>query len=158
MIQNKVLTVNEILEKGIEFSGDVCFSGEYGQQIFDAPLEAGGKPINGIIYETYKNGNIKYYQYYKNGFADGDYVLFYESGEIKELCVMKNGSKWGGDESYFENGNKKRVEQCKFGIILSFKEFDVDGNLIGIKEEPNSIEKKILTKFQKIFEKENQSG
>ncbi|MCM3700718.1 hypothetical protein [Paenibacillus macerans] len=51
------LTEEEVLLNGIEFTGDVCFSGEFGDQVFDKPMEEGGKPITGLVFEKYNNGN-----------------------------------------------------------------------------------------------------
>ena len=41
-----------VLERGIEFNGEVCYSGEFGQQVCTKEVEDGGIPINGIIYEN----------------------------------------------------------------------------------------------------------
>ena len=51
MEKESILTEEVILQKGIEFIGEVCYLGEYVQQVFNKPMEDGGKPINGIIYE-----------------------------------------------------------------------------------------------------------
>lgn len=45
MLKLNIKTKAEILKEGIEFSGDVCFSGEYGQQVYDKEMEDGGHPI-----------------------------------------------------------------------------------------------------------------
>ena len=95
MLKLNIKTKDEILKEGIEFSGDVCFSGEYGQQVYDKEMEDGGHPITGLVYEKDEIGNILYYAFYDDGVQNGDYVSFYESGEIKEMHVMRNGAKWG---------------------------------------------------------------
>lgn len=41
MVNIKVLSQEKIVEKGIEFVGDICYSGEYGQQVFDKYMEEG---------------------------------------------------------------------------------------------------------------------
>ena len=46
----KTLSVEEVLKEGIEFAGDVCYSGEYGQQVYSEPMEDGGEPITGLLY------------------------------------------------------------------------------------------------------------
>lgn len=154
--ENKMLKLNiktkaEILKEGIEFSGDVCFSGEYGQQVYDKEMEDGGHPITGVVYERDKAGNILYYAFYDNGVQNGDYVSFYESGEIKEMYVMRNGAKWGESVLLYENGEPKHIEECQYGIVLSYKDFDMEGQLVKEKKEPSEYEKKLLNKFQKVY-------
>lgn len=154
--ENKMLKLNiktkaEILKEGIEFSGDVCFSGEYGQQVYDKEMEDGGHPITGVVYEKDKAGNILYYAFYDNGVQNGDYVSFYESGEIKEMYVMRNGAKWGESVLLYENGEPKHIEECQYGIVLSYKDFDMEGQLVKEKKEPSEYEKKLLNKFQKVY-------
>nr|WP_320985926.1 hypothetical protein [Enterocloster clostridioformis] len=153
MVELKVKTREEILKDGIEFAGDVCFSGENGQQVYNKEMEDGGQPITGLIYEKDNNGNILYYAYYEDGVKNGDYVSFYESGKIKEMSIMKAGSKWGESVVLYENERIKCMEECKYGIILKYKEFDADGILIKEKKEPNDIEKGLLEKFQSAYEK-----
>lgn len=79
MIKNiNILSEDKVFENGIEFAGDVCFSGIYGQQVYTRPMEEGGEPLAGLLYERYKNGHIVYYSYYKNGAKNGEFVRFYE--------------------------------------------------------------------------------
>lgn len=153
MLKLKVKTKEEILKEGIEFAGDVCFSGEYGQQVYNKEMEDGGYPITGIVYEKDNNENILYYAFYEDGVQNGDYVSFYESGKIKEMSIMRAGSKWGESVALYENGKIKHIEECKYGIILTYKDFDVEGKLIKEKKEPNRNEKELLDKFQSVYEK-----
>ena len=38
----KYLSQREVVKIGIEFAGDVCYSGEYGQQVYTKESEDGG--------------------------------------------------------------------------------------------------------------------
>lgn len=49
----KYLSVAEVVSRGTEFTGDVCYSGEYGQQVYTKEDIDGGIPIEGILYETW---------------------------------------------------------------------------------------------------------
>lgn len=153
MLKLKVKTREEILKEGIEFAGDVCFSGEHGEQVYNKEMEDGGYPITGLVYEKDNKGNILYYAFYENGVKNGEYVSFYESGKTKEMCMMKAGSKWGESVVLYENGRIKHIEECKHGITLNYKDFDTEGKLIREKKEPNYNEKKLLDKFQSVYEK-----
>lgn len=147
-----ILLKDEILLEGIEFTGDVCYSGEYGQQVFNLPMEEGGQPITGLIYEKYSNENINYYCFYKNGIPDGEYVTFYESGKIKSYCIMEQGSILGEHIVLYENGRAKLQEQCKYGIVISSKEFNEEGVIVKEKKEPNSFEIGLLEKYERLYE------
>lgn len=151
MLKLNIKTKDEILKEGIEFSGDVCFSGEYGQQVYDKEMEDGGHPITGLVYEKDEIGNILYYAFYDDGVQNGDYVSFYESGEIKEMHVMRNGAKWGESVLLYKNRKPKHIEECKYGIVLSYRDFDIEGRLVKEKKEPSEYEKQLINKFQKVY-------
>ncbi|WP_058487071.1 toxin-antitoxin system YwqK family antitoxin [Defluviitalea phaphyphila] len=149
----RVLSQNEVLEKGIEFDGDyVCYSGEYGEQVYKLPMEEGGHPVNGLLYEKYDNGNIKYYSYYKDGIPNGEYVEFYDTGEIRRYCIMDGGQVLGEDIIWYKNGNIKLRRYWKYGIEISYEKFDEKGNIISRKIEPNDTEKELLETFKKLYE------
>lgn len=42
MIDVNILRMEDVLLTGIEFTDDVCFSGNSGQEVFDKPIEDGG--------------------------------------------------------------------------------------------------------------------
>ncbi|GMQ59692.1 hypothetical protein AN1V17_40920 [Vallitalea sediminicola] len=151
-MNKSILSQDEVLKKGIEFTGDVCYSGEYGQQVYNLPIEEGGKPITGYVYEKYNNGNINYYCYYENGIKDGECIDFYETGKLKRHCMMEKGQILGKNYIWYENGNIKTKEFCKYGIVMSYKKFDEDGNIIDSKKEPNHVEKSLLEKYERLYE------
>lgn len=78
----KFLSKDEILKNGIEFAGEVCYSGEYGEQVYTKEMDEGGIPVEGILYERYDNGNIIYYEFCKEGISNGPCVYFYENGRV----------------------------------------------------------------------------
>lgn len=150
MEKKNVLTEEKILEIGIEFSDDVCYSGEYGQQIFDKPMQDEGKPIEGVVYERYENGHVQYYAYYKNGIANGISIEFYESGSLKSKCIMDRGTVNGEKIIWFEDGKIKSRKNCKYGLIIEDYEWDEDGNLINEKKDLTEGEKIIFDKYEKL--------
>ena len=43
----------------------------------------------------------------------------------KEMSIMKAGSKWGEAIVLHENGKIKHIEECRYGIILNYKDFNI---------------------------------
>lgn len=148
-----ILSYEEVIKVGIEFSGDVCYSGEYGQQVCTNETDKGGIPVEGILYELYPNGNLNYYACYKNGVSHGERIRFYESGAIKSYCIMDSGTIDGDNTEWYESGSVKCKEFCKHGLVLWRKEFDIEGNLISEKKELTEQEKPIYEKREKHYEK-----
>lgn len=148
----KYLSLDEVIDKGIEFAGDVCYSGKYGQQVYTNELEKGGVPINGIIYERYPSGSLNYYCFYNNGIPNGQRVRFYESGKIKSYCIMDTGTIDGEHTEWYENGTIKLKEFCKYGLVLRLQEFDENGNIIKEKKELSIDEKSIYEKRLAYYE------
>ncbi|GAB6085909.1 toxin-antitoxin system YwqK family antitoxin [Alkaliphilus crotonatoxidans] len=116
-------------------------------------MEEGGNPITGLVFERYINGNINYYSYYKNGIQDGECVNFYETGEPKRYCIMRRGQILGKNIVWYKNGNIKLIEYSKYGIVCSYEKFDEQGNMIDRKIEPNNVEKTLLEKYKKLYER-----
>lgn len=141
---NNILSKEFVLQNGIDFEN---LHGKYcSDLILDKPEDKGGKPFTGLTYELYKNGQLQYYCYYKDGFEDGQYVEFYENGNVKSIKFMKYGQIRGREETWYENGNPKLVAECEFGIYLSKKEWDINGNLINEKTNILEDELEILNK------------
>ena len=135
------LSIDEVISKGTEFAGDVCYSGEEGQQVYTKEDIEGGVPVEGILYESYSNGNLCYYSFYHDGIPNGQSVEFYETGKVKSCCVMDTGTVDGERIEWYENGNVKLREYCKYGLVLRMQEFDEEGNLIKEKKELSEKEK-----------------
>lgn len=146
----ELLSKEDVIKKGIEFTGDVCYSGAHGQQVYDKPVEKGGKAITGIIYERYSNFNLRYYRYYRNGVPEGQYVTFYESGNLKSYCNMKEGVILGKHIGWYENGKIHFEENCMYGVKICYKKWDPNGQLIEEKKEPSQFEKKLIEKYSKM--------
>ncbi|GAS83207.1 toxin-antitoxin system YwqK family antitoxin [Paenibacillus amylolyticus] len=147
MLDYNLLSIEEVLLEGIEFEGEVCFSGKYGQEVFDKPIEDGGHPISGLLYERYKNGNMAYYSYYKNGLSEGNYVEFYEDGKAVSFQQMIKGVVHGKSNCWYKDGNIKSVAEYKYGFKLIYKEWDANGLLLTEKTEPSDFEKEMIDKY-----------
>jgi len=146
------LSITEVMSRGTEFTGDVCYSGDYGQQVYTKEDFDGGIPVGGILYERYDNGNLCYYCFYQDGIPHGQRVRFYETGKVKSCCVMDKGTIDGEHIEWYENGNVKLKEYCKYGLVLKLQEFDDKGNVIKEKKELSEREKSIYEKRVEYYE------
>lgn len=142
-----ILKASEVIELGIEFAEDVCYSGDYGEQVFNKPKEEGGTPISGLLYEKYSNDKLAYYSAYENGILHGVTVEFYRSGKVREYKLMEKGVVTGKSFSWFESGKVKSIAESKFGFKIHYQEWDEDGTLMKIKQEPTSFEKEMISKY-----------
>lgn len=147
-------TACDVMTKGIEFSGDVCYSGDYGGQVYTNDMYAGGIPVEGILYEKYPGGALNYYAYCKNGIPHGERVRFYESGKIKSYEIMDTGTIDGNHTEWYENGGIKLEKYCKYGLVLRLKEYDRQGNVVREKKELKEDEISIYEKWKKYYEEE----
>ena len=147
------LSKDEVISKGIEFAGNVCYSGEYGQQVYTKDESEGGVPVDGILYEKYPNGNLCYYSFYHNGIPNGQRVRYYESGKIESSCVMDTGTIDGAYVEWYENGNVRMEKTCKYGLVLSMKRYDESGNVVEEKTELTDSEMRIYKKRVEFYEK-----
>ena len=145
------LTKDEIISQGIEFAGEVCFSGDYGDQVYTKEKEEGGHPINGLLYEKYDNGNIIYYKYYKDGIPNGQRVEFYKDGKVKSFCIMDGGTIDGEHIIWYENGTIKLRENCKYGLVLSMEEYDESGKMVREKKNLSENEIELYEMFEEMY-------
>ncbi|MCM1057126.1 MAG: hypothetical protein NC517_05905 [Firmicutes bacterium] len=146
------LSLDEVISSGTEFTDPVCYSGEYGEQVYTKEAEEGGIPIEGILYERWPNGLLHYYCFYRDGIPNGQRVRFFESGKIKSHCIMDAGTIDGEYIEWHENGNVKLKKQCKYGLVLKMQEFDESGNLLKEKKELSDGEKRIFEKWAAHYE------
>ena len=120
-------------------------------RILDNSKEAGGKPFTGLTYETYPNGNLVYYCYYKNGFSDGDFIEFYNDGKVKSMQYMQRGRTFGIEKNWYNNGILKSESRYEYGVCLTLKEWDEKGNLIKEKLEPTEDDIKLRDSQEKFY-------
>ena len=125
-----LLSYEYIIENGTCFDGDIiCWFGKYGYQVYNNPIEKNGKPFNGLLYEQYKNGQIAYYSFYKNGIEQGISIHFL-SGAIKSYCIKDRSGIVGKYYEWYENGNiKKETDHYKNNHHYKFIEYDENGDV-----------------------------
>ncbi|MCY6354521.1 toxin-antitoxin system YwqK family antitoxin [Clostridium sp. ZS2-4] len=149
----KILTKEYVLNNGIDFDDDILEQEYLSDRILDNSKESGGKPFTGLTYETYPNGNLAYYCYYKNGFSDGDFIEFYDDGKIKSMQYMQRGRTYGFRKIWHNNGVLKSKARYEYGVCLTSKEWNEEGVLVKEKSEPTEDDIKIRNSQEKWYKK-----
>ena len=104
---------------------------QYGQ-MFDKPLDEGGKPFCGISYDLRDGDLYLGYTEYKDGWQHGIEVGFYDSGQPRDFSYLKEKEAYYG-YSWYENGVlKKRWEHHRKDVpgYERSKEYDEAGSLV----------------------------
>ena len=87
-----ILSLDYVIEHGKMFGENLWWDRQYGYYICDF---SGDEEIyyTGLAYGIYKNGNLQFYRYYKNGSEDGIEAKFYPSGVLKSYAVIYDENK-----------------------------------------------------------------
>lgn len=106
LIDNKVITIlsrDYVIEHGKMFGESLWWDRSDGYYICDF---SGDEEVyfTGLGYDIYKNGNIQFYRYYKNGLEEGIEAKFYPSGVLKSYTVIYDENKIALAYEWYENG------------------------------------------------------
>lgn len=131
----KVLSKEYLEEHGVLYNDDFYQDDYQLEALYDKAPELGGKPFTGLLYELY-NDTLIYYQFFKDGFGDGESVRFYDTGELEYYCIEKKGSaslivyEWfiNGKLKYYREVNKKRQ-------TVNAIRYDEEGNIVLLIEK-----------------------
>ena len=135
--QPNLLSLEYVKENGILYDEYIFYSKNEGCEVLlDKTPGLGGKPFTGLLYELDMNGNLRYYKYYREGFADGEYVSFYDNGAVASYCIMKGFAFAGKLYEWHKNGKLKSFKEVdeKRRHIKTVK-LDNDGNIIFLMEK-----------------------
>ena len=126
-----VLSSEYVKEHGTLYDDYVFYSeNEECEALFDKKPELGGKPFTGLLYELDMDGILRWYQYYKDGFGDGEYVAFYDNGAVATYCIMKGFSFFGKLHKWHRDGRLKSFhEKDDNHRYIRTIEFDENGNI-----------------------------
>lgn len=104
---------------------------QYGQ-MFDKPLDEGGKPFCGISYDLRGDDLYLGYTEYKDGWQHGIEVAFYDSGRLCDFSYLKEREAYYG-YSWYENGILKKLWEHHRKDVPGYersKEYDETGRLV----------------------------
>lgn len=127
----KIFPKEYIIEHGVMYDEDIFYSDDYESGIlYDRDPLLGGKPFSGILYELDRKGILRYYKFYKDGVADGEYVTFYDTGKVSSYSTMKGFGFIGKSYRWYRNGVLESIyetdqNQKYTGII----KYDENGNV-----------------------------
>lgn len=136
----KILSKEYVEEYGVLYDEDVFYQDDYQiEALYDKAPELGGKPFTGLLYELY-NGKLIYYQYYKDGYGDGECVRFYENGDIASYCTMQKFSHRSKSYCWYKDGKLKSFSEVdeKRRYINSIR-YDEEGNIAFLIENGKTI-------------------
>ena len=151
----EILKLDEVVKNGTEFTGDMCWSGREGQQVYTKDMQLGGEPFTGLLYELWDNGGLSYYAYYLDGFKHGIFVEFYHSGKIESFCEMKEQQIWEWRITRHENDVVQMIRYSKFGIILTFEKYSAEGRLIEERNVPDQCDLLYVKKREERYQLDN---
>ena len=86
--KNRVLS-EQLIDKGIGLSSLMYYE---------------NKLFNGISFDVYPNGQLKFENTYKNGKENGLQKDWYENGQLKYESNKKDGKPYGKQRGWYENG------------------------------------------------------
>ena len=98
-----ILSWDYVVENGKMFGESLWWDRSDGYYICDF---SGDEEVyfTGLAYDIYKNGNIQFYRYYKNGLEEGIETEFYPSGILKSYAVIYNENRIALAYEWDENG------------------------------------------------------
>lgn len=151
-MKNKLLDKKFILSNGIDYDELEVDYDRFGDKEFIV-CEGEEKFFSGIAYSVFPNGNLEFYAFFRDGFKDGEFVEFYDDNKIKCIQNMRKGRTYGTRRIFYKNGTKKLEARYEYGVCLTFKEWDEDGNLIKEKSKPTEDDIKLRDSQEKFYKK-----
>ncbi len=126
-----VLSSEYVKEHGTLYDDYVFYSeNEECEALFDKKPELGGKPFTGLLYELDMDGILRWYQYYKDGFGDGEYVTFYDNGAVASYRKMEGFGFYDKAYEWHRNGRLKRFDEKDDNRRhIRIIRFDENGNI-----------------------------
>lgn len=122
-----IMSEEEVIKNGTYFNDDMGWS----KECQDILCDENGNPFNGLLYEYYKNGNLAYYCYYKDGIEDGEFIQFYPSGKVHRYINFNRGLPLNESYEWYENGNiKELTNHYQNDFHYKYIEYDENGKVI----------------------------
>ena len=78
-----------------------------------------------------------------------NYIKKYISeNKVKRILEMRDNVTFGECFEFYETGEVMRIEKRIAGFLMTFRQYDKDGNIIKEKNELSDFDKRILAKFE----------
>ncbi|WP_177230339.1 hypothetical protein [Chitinophaga sp. CF118] len=106
-------------------------------------MELDGQPYTGMVYGEHPvHINTKEYDAaVVNGRFHGWMISYYPNGEVSDMQKYREGFAHGKCYRWDKEGNVKSSGLKQYGLYVSYKEWDSDGNLIENYKMPESGER-----------------
>ena len=150
-MKKEILSREDIFKMGISFDNLEFSSDGYDDCAYIVFYDKNGNetPFTGIAYDFYRDSNvIVVYMFVKDGIRNGQYVEFYPNSNVKKILEMRDNVTFGECFEFYETGEVMRIEKRVAGFLITFRQYDKDGNIIKEKNELSDFDKKILAKFE----------
>jgi antitoxin component YwqK of YwqJK toxin-antitoxin module len=85
--------------------------------------------FSGVGYENWPDGKLKSETPYRDGYRHGVDREWYPSGQLKSEQHFENGGAHGTSRQWYESGALKSDETYERTILVSRREYDVNGQL-----------------------------
>lgn len=115
-VRGSLPSETEIKEHGVSYYAlaDEYYYDEDGvyhyERMFDKPMDEGGKPFNGVAFETYDDSDqIGFFIEYKDGYQFGNHAGFYENGALSFYTRMDEKEYY--TYKWYENGVLKKMTE-----------------------------------------------
>ena len=112
---------------------------DYGMWII---VDEKNKPFTGIVIESYDDGQLSYEAVHVNGKVCGYEKRWHENGQISNYEQKYNNSSHGISKAWDRNGLLIFDAEFKFGNIMCYKRYNMDGSLkdsYHIKEDKEKL-------------------
>lgn len=110
-----------------------------------------GVPFTGIGFDPFPSGEgIEYETTYKDGLPHGMSRKWHSSGKLAYEVECKNGAVHGKETYWYPDGSVKSEAIYEYGIKISLKAWDEQGQLIEEFEiDPGSTNYALLQKYRR---------
>lgn len=133
-----VLAPEKIKAYGVRYDESIfyCWDDET-TPLYDKDPSLGGKLFTGLLYDYFcDSDDISWYEYYTEGYGDGEYVTFYPNGKIASYCIMKGYAFIGKLYKWHENGKLKAFsEKDENNKYIKSIEWNENGDIVYLLED-----------------------
>ena len=138
----QLLSLEYVKKHGVRYDENImyCWDDET-TPLYDKDPELGGKLFTGLLYDCfYDSDMISWYEYYTDGYGDGEYVCFYDNGAVSSYCIMDGYGFVGKLYKWHKNGRLKAYdEKDDHNRYIKTIHWDEDGNITYLSENGSCI-------------------
>ncbi|MBE6867353.1 MAG: hypothetical protein E7494_01175 [Ruminococcus albus] len=138
----QLLSPEYVKQHGVRYDESIMYCEDYETTpLYDKDPASGGKLFTGLLYDFYYDSDmISWYEYYTDGYGDGEYVCFYDNGAVSSYCIMEGYGFVGKLYKWHKNGRLKSYdEKDDNDRYIKTVRLDEDGNITYLLENGHCI-------------------